>query len=79
MHRVAAGRDRGGDHRVDPQVALARRGRADADGLVGEPDVRGAGLGGRVDRDRLDPELVERPDHAERDLSPVGDEHAPEH
>ena len=34
---------------------------------------------GRVDRDRLDPQLVQRADHAHGYLSAVGDEDAAEH
>ena len=76
MHGLAAGRDRGGDDRRDAQVALGRRRRADVHGLVGEADVQRVAVGGRVDGDRLDAELVQRPDHAHRDLAAVGHQHA---
>ena len=79
MDRLAAGRLRGGDHVRDDEVALGRRGRADPDGRVGEPDMGSVRVGGRVDGDRLAPELVERPDDADGDLAPVGDEHPREH
>ncbi len=36
-------------------------------------------VGGRVDRDRLDAELVQRADHPDRDLAPVRDEDSREH
>ncbi len=79
MDGLAARRLGGGDDVGDPQVALCRRGRADADRLVGHLDVERLALGGRVDGDRLDAELVERADHADRDLTPVRDEDAGEH
>jgi len=37
------------------------------------------GVCGRVDRDRLDPELVQRTDDANGDLAAVGDQNAAEH
>ena len=39
------------DNRVDPQVAVARRSRADAVGLVGHPNEQRVGIGVRIDRD----------------------------
>ena len=79
VHRVAPRRlGRGHDVR-DPQVALRRRGRPDAHRLVGELDVERVAVGGRVDRDRLDPQLVQRTDDAHGDLAPVRDENAFEH
>ena len=79
MHRLAAGRDRGRDDRRDAQVALGRRRRADVHGLIGQPDVQRVAVGGRVDRDRLDAELVQRADHAHGDLAAVCHQHAREH
>ena len=79
MDRVAARRRGGGDHGRDAQVALVRRRRADADRAVGEPRVQRAFVRGRVDRDRLDPELVQRADDADGDLAAVRDQDAVEH
>ena len=79
MHRLALRRLGGRDDARDAQVALGRRRRPDADRLVGEADVQRVAVGGRVHRDGLDPELVERADHAHRDLAPVRDEDAGEH
>ena len=73
MDGLAAGRLGGGDHVRDPQVALGRRRRADADRPVGEPDVQRVAVGGRVDGDRLDAELVDRADHPDGDLAAVRD------
>ena len=77
--RLAARGRRGRDHRRDVEVALRRRRRPDADGAVGEPDVERVGVGGRVDRDRLDVQLVQGADDADGDLSAVRDEDAREH
>ena len=79
MHRVAARGLGGGDDVRDQQVALRRRGRADAHRLVCELDVERVAVGGRVHGDRLDAELVQRADHAHGDLAPVRDEHSFEH
>jgi len=79
VDRLASGRLRGGYDVGNPQVALGRGRRADADRLVGHPDVERLSLGGRVDGDGLDAELVERADDADRDLTPVRNEDAGEH
>src|SRR5206468_7716284 len=54
--------------------ALLRRGRADAERLVGEADVQRMHVGRGMDGDALDPELARSADDPERDLTPVGDE-----
>ena len=41
--------------------------------------MRRGGIGLRVDRDRRDPELAQRAQDADRDLTAVGDEDLPEH
>ena len=51
---LRAGCLRGGDDRLDGQVALRGRRRADPHRLVGRADVRGAGVGVAVDRDAGD-------------------------
>ena len=67
-------RTRGGDDRVDVEVALPRRGRADADRDVGLGDVAGAGVGVAEHRDRADAHGAQRADHPHRDLAAVGDQ-----
>ena len=67
------------DDRCHVEVAGVGGGRADLHRTVGQLDVQRVGVGSRVDGDRLDVELVERADHAHRDLATVGDEHALEH
>ena len=79
MDRLGAGLQRRADDARDLEVALRGRGGADVDGLVGEAHHRRVGVGGRVDRDRLDAELATRPGHAQRDLAAVGDQDLAEH
>ena len=54
MDSVGAGDERRADNVGDVEIALGRRGRADADGLVGEAHVQGIAVRFRVDRDRSD-------------------------
>src|SRR5581483_3051805 len=79
MDRLAAGRLRRCDDVRDPQVALRRGRRPDPNSVVGLAHVQRVGVGGRVDRDRLAPELVQRANHPHRDLAPVRDEDPVEH
>ncbi len=79
VHGVAPGCLRGGDEIRDPQVALRSGRRADAHRLVCELDVERVAVRRRVDGHGLDPELVERADHAHGDLASIRDEHAVEH
>lgn len=44
MHRIRTGDLTGGNDLMDVQIALARRRRADADALVGEPDMHGVAV-----------------------------------
>src|SRR5262249_8442988 len=61
------------------QVAVHRRRRPDADGAVGHLDPGALAVGGRVDGDRLDAELVAGADHAHGDLAPGRDQHPAGH
>ena len=58
----------------DVEIAVAGRRRADADRVVGEPDVHRVGIGGRMHRDRLDAHFVRGAVDAQRDLAAVGDQ-----
>ena len=60
MDRVGAGDFRGADDRRHVQVAVGAARRADADVLVGEPDVQRVLVGLRVDGDGLDAQLAAR-------------------
>jgi hypothetical protein len=79
MNRLGSGDLRGGQDRRDVQITVAARRGSDADVLVRELHVEGVGVGGRVHRDRLDPELLAREDHAQGDLSAIGDQYFAEH
>jgi hypothetical protein len=68
-------RDLGGRDDVgDVEVAVRRGRRADADRLVGQADVHGIGIGGGMDRHRLDAHFVAGAVDAQRDLAAIGDE-----
>jgi len=79
MNRLGAGDLAGRDDRGEVQVALPRRRRADAHGLVGHADVHRVGVGGRMDGDGPDAHLAAGADHPQRDLAAVGDEDLVEH
>ncbi len=68
------GRDDGGD----VEIGVGGGGRADADRLVGEADVHRLGVGGGMDRDRLDAHFVAGAVDAERDLAAIGNEDLPD-
>ncbi len=76
VDRVGLGDLGGGNDRRNVEVAVLRRGRADADGVVGQPHVHRVGVGGRVHRDRLDAHLVRRAVDAQRDFAAVGNQDA---
>src|SRR4029078_290162 len=57
------------------EIALSGRAAADQIGLVRARDVRRTPVDLRVDADRSDPQLTERPEDTDRDLTPVGDEY----
>ena len=64
----------GRDDVGDVEVGFGRRRRADADGLVGQPDVHRVGVGGRMNRDRLDAHLVAGAVDPQRDLAAIGNQ-----
>ena len=74
MDGVGAGDLAGGEELRNVEVGVARRRRADADALVGEADMHGVAVGGRVDRDGGDAEFLAGAEDAERDLAAVGDQ-----
>src|SRR5205807_9338758 len=75
---AAGGRRRGGDGR-GPELARGRRRGAEQNRAVRKADVRAELVRRRVDRDRLDAELVQRADHAHRDLAAVRNQDTREH
>ena len=79
MHGVGAGDFAGGEQRRNIEIAVLGRRRADADALVGEPHMHGIRVRRRMHGDRRDAELLAGAQHAERDLSPIGDQNLIEH
>jgi hypothetical protein len=64
----------GGDDGGDVEIALVARGRADADGFVGELDVNQVAVGFGVYGDGANAQFPAGPLHAQGDFSAVGDE-----
>ncbi len=56
------------------EVGFGRRRRADANGLVREPDVHGVGVGSRVNGDGADAHFMAGAMDPQRDFAAVGDE-----
>ncbi len=74
MDGVGAGDLAGCQQRRHVQIAVARRRRADADALVGEPHMHSVGVGGGMHRDREDAELLAGAQDAQCNLAAIGDE-----
>src|SRR5260221_11304457 len=72
MYRVGARGARRVDHGGDLEVALAGRGRPDADREVGDARVPRGRVRVRIDRDRLDAHLPARADDPEGNLAAIG-------
>ncbi len=79
MDGVDAGDRRRRQDRGDVQVALAGRGRSNADRFVGQADVHGVRVGGGMHRDGADAHLAAGAVDAQGDLAAVGDENLFEH
>ena len=56
------------------EIRLGRRRRTDVPGLVGDLDMQRVPVEFRIDSDRPQSHLLSRPDDADRNLAPVGDE-----
>ena len=79
MDRLDVGHLGRGDQAGDVQVAVGARGLADADGPVGQREVRGVAVGLGVDGDDLDAQLLAGSDDPESDLAAVGHQDPLEH
>ena len=79
MHGVGAGDLACRKQRRNVEIAVAGGRWTDADALIGEPHVHGVSVGGRVHRYRRNTELLARAQHAQSDLSPVGNQDLIEH
>ena len=79
MHGLRAAADcRINDDR-DVEVAVSRRRRPDRNGDVCRSDMARVGVRVAVHRDRPDAHGLERADHPDGDLTPVGDQNGVEH
>jgi hypothetical protein len=74
VHRVGAGAARDGEDLRDHEVGVGARPPVEGVGLVGERDVQRVAVLVGVDGDGADPRVPRRPDDADGDLAPVGDE-----
>jgi len=64
----------GGDDRGHVEIGVGGGWRADAHRLIGEADVHGIGIRGRMHRHRLDTHFVARAMNAQRNLATIGDQ-----
>ncbi len=60
---------------LEDEIGLGRRLAAEREGLVGEPYVRRVGVGFGVHGHALKPGVLGCPDHPDRDLPAIGDQH----
>ena len=74
MDRVRAADLSGGNDRGDVEVAVLGGRRPDADRFIRQTDVHRIGVGGRMDRNRLDPHFMRSAVDAQRDLAAIGDQ-----
>ena len=78
MHSAPALRAAAITRSID-KIAFARLGAADAIGLVARPHMQRAGIRGRIDRNRAQPEALGGTRDAAGDFAAVGDEDGAEH
>ena len=79
MDRAGPGLARGGNDRVDVEIALAGRRRTDADCLVGIAHGEAVLVGLAVHRDGAQIELLRRTDDAHGDFAAIGNQELVEH
>ena len=75
MNRVRFGFLDRGDQRWNIQVGLSCRVPGEIHRVVRQLDVKGELISVAVNGDRLNAEILSRPDHAYGDLAAVGDKH----
>ena len=79
MHRVAAGPHRRLDHRLNVDVGLGHRRRADVRRAIRLTHVQRVGVGHRVDGVGFDPQPTAGARDARGDLAAIGDQDSLEH
>ncbi len=78
VDRLGTAGPRGSDDPLDVQVALRGRPGPDQPSLVGTPHVQRSPVGLGVHGHRADAELAQGTEHADGDLTAIGDEHLAE-
>ena len=73
------GLDRGGQDLAAVEIGLDRQRLAEADGLVGLPDMERAGIGARIDRNGADTQAFQGADDAAGDRAAIGNQDFSEH
>ena len=76
---LRAGEQRGGENALLAEVAVLRRGRTDADALVGEGDMQAVAVGLGVDGDGGNAHLLAGADDADGDLAAVRNQNFRKH
>jgi len=76
---LRAGEQRGGEDTILTEVAVLRRGRTDADALVGEGDMQAVAVGLGVDGDGGNAHLLAGADDADGDLAAVRNQNFRKH
>ena len=76
MDGLGTGTHRRVDNSGDVEIAVTRRRRADRDCEIGRGDMARGGVGVAVDGHRSDAHRLQRPDHPDGDLTPVGDQNS---
>ncbi len=79
MNGLHIGGLRRADEARNLQIAFRRRGRADADFLIGQIEIRRTAIRLAVDGDRLDAHLLAGANDPQGDLSSIGDQNAMKH
>jgi hypothetical protein len=79
VHGVGAGDFASGKQGRNIQVAVARRGRADAHALIGKAHMHRVLVGGGMHGDRRNAQLLARAQHAQGDLTAICDQNFVEH
>ncbi len=74
MDRIGMGDFRRRYDRGDIQIAVLGRGRANADGVIGQPHMHGIGIGSGMHRHCFDPHFMCGAVNAQRDFAAIGDQ-----
>ena len=79
MNGVGVSNFRGGNDGWNVEIAVAHRGRPNADRFVGQSGMHGVGIGGGMNRDGFDAQFLAGAVDTHRDLAAIGYENFVEH